>query len=148
MISYLQSCYLRGGLAGFGGLAGTLGLLAGCISTGGGGGAPGFNSVTLPFFIDIGGGGSLNLFVFTFNLGNEGEGGVDGAGGDGGVWLNTGAAKNRHPIISIHSLFFINQFLSKLMLQKPYHFLNISLNKVVLAPAGNKKFRKQLLCKP
>jgi len=139
---------LRGGLAGFGGLAGVAGLLAGCISIGGGGGAPGFNSVTLPFFIDIGGGGSLNLFVFTFSFGNEGAGGVAGAGAGGGVWLNAGAAKNRHPTISTNSLFFINQLFAKLILQKPYHFLNISLNKVVLPPANNKKFHKQLLCKP
>lgn len=103
--------YLPGGLAGFGGLGGVAGLLAGCTWTGGGGGAPGFKSVTLPFFIETGGGGSLNLFVFTFSFGNLGAGGgVAGAGGGGGVWLKTGAAKNIHPISSIHTLFFINQF--------------------------------------
>lgn len=124
--------YLPGGLAGFGGLGGVAGLLAGCTWTGGGGGAPGFKSVTLPFFIETGGGGSLNLFVLTFSFGNLGAGGgVAGAGGGGGVWLKTGAAKNIHPISSIHTLFFINQFFAHIMLQKPYHFLNISLNKAV-----------------
>lgn len=137
--------YLRGG---FGGLAGRAGLLAGVTSTGGGGGAPGFNSLTLPFFIDTGGGGNLNLFVLTFSLGNLGAGGgVAGAGGGGGVWLKAGTAKKRHPAINIHS-FFINQLFTKIMLQKPYHFYNISLNKVVLRQARNKKFRNQLLCKP
>lgn len=69
------------------------------------------------------------MCVFTLSLGNLGAGGAGGAGG--GVWLNTGAAKNRHAIINISSLFFINQFLSTLKLHKPYHFINNCLNKAV-----------------
>lgn len=98
----------------FPGAGGCGGLLAGFTSTGGGGGVPGGFTFILPFLIVTGGGGNLNLCVFSFILGIVGDGGFAGGGG-GGVWLNAGAAKAKPTAINMGTFSFISFHFKKVI---------------------------------